>query len=230
MDPDLQKLKDEIEEQIDGILDALEVSREEVRAETETIRLAMHTALARHALGEPGQLEHLKRLAKEIPSTLAIPTLVASAEAKRRVFGVIGRTIDALFSVAARLLGPAVVLALALMLPGCAWLIGPTKVPGPLIQGVVENVCDVVDDCVAAGKLPADAPACENTEGTFYAEAHGKTINGALVGTGAAEVCGLIEQCLAAPQSPFPSNQAADYRRWCGRLQGISQAALAAGG
>ena len=224
MTPELEGIKTEIETALDSALESLEVSREDVRRETETIRLAMHEAIVRHAAGQPGQLEHLRRLAKEIPSVLAIPTLEIQADAKARVFRVIASVLDGLFAVAARALAPVLLLGL-LVLPGCAWLLSHSTVPSPLVVGVVENVCDVVDDCVATGRLQVDAPACEDTPGTFYAEAHAKTISGELVGSGAAEVCGMIETCLTAwPEAA--ANQVADYRRWCGRLQGIAQAAL----
>lgn len=225
---ELDELKTEIREQIDGLIDSLQLDKDEIKTQVATILADMEEALVRHQAGEPGQMELVEQLAKEIRATVAIPVLERNREAKERVLSVIATGIRGFFSIAFRVLGAGVLILGLLVLPGCAWLAPSTSVPRPVelgVAGLVENLCQVATQCVAESRIPAMPSSCDDTPGMLYHEAHGKEVDGMLVRSGGADICAAIDQCVAA-EPPLPSNMPPIYSRWCGTVQGIADAAI----
>lgn len=229
MNPEVEKIKSELEDAQAALAEEFGIGRAEIAGELEEDNLALAEALVQYEqTGDDRQLELMKQIAEAAPAHLALPSLRLRLLTRQKVLRLFGTLISSSLTLAAnriRPAGPALLALGMLLVSGCAAIMHPHAVEGPLLRGIVKNTCWVVDQCVQQGTIPLDVSACSSEEGSLWSETQGKWVHGQVITDGSAEACDAIEVCLANG-ADFPPNAVVQYRRWCSELEGIGRAAV----
>lgn len=215
------ELVDTIKDQYAGLLEDLGAQREKVEALIEESEPDMIAAI---------EAQDWAALRTSV-DTIGVGIVSAGIELRgleRERGNVFMQTLlAALLRLATSKIAAALLIALLLLAPGCAWFQrGTVPTQGP-VRSSIDDVCDFLGHCADQALIPAVPGGCDTTaEGSLAAVVlEQKNIEGVMLQAQLDPICEAVSACGAA--AAMPEYRRNVYGRACSRLRQVAAAAIA---